>query len=176
MYRGGHLLIIYLYEAHVITCAHLIFAEIQYEVMISYKWKDSEGFATELEQYLQSNNMRVYRDESRNKGGQVISEQWKQAICTSRVFVPILSMHYPEGTPDEEFFYNKDVAHKPIVPVVMKGFVIPSHYGLKDTLQIRIGEDFEENKQYLKEILDGVEDKLKGLQSIKQELGMNIIP
>ena len=60
-----------------IMCVHHIFAEIMYEVMISYKWKDSEDFAIELEQYLQRNNKRVYRDASRNKGGQVIPEQWQ---------------------------------------------------------------------------------------------------
>lgn len=31
----------------------------------------------------------------------------------------------------------------------MKGFVMPGHYGLKDTLQIRIGEDFEEKKMII---------------------------
>lgn len=132
--------------------------------MISYKWKDSLEFSEELELYLQSNNMRVYRDASQNKGGQVIPEQWQRAIRTSRVFLPILSTHYPEGTPDEEFLYNKNVAHKPIVPVAWKGPVIPGHYGIGQVLQIRIGEDFEEKKQeYFKDILDGVEDKLKGI-------------
>ena len=147
------------------------FAETQYDVMISYKWKDSKDFAEELQRFLQGKNIRVYRDETENKVGQDIPERWKQAIRNCQVFLPILSKNYSDGTPEKEFFFNKYEARKPVVPVVMKGFEKRASYELDDRLYKRIPADIGGRKEAaaecFRDILDGVKQHLIGKCSMK---------
>lgn len=132
--------------------------------MISYKHVDGKEFAMELEAYLKQHNKRVFRDENEIKAGQAITKECERAIRDSQVFVPIFSKHYCEGASEDEFYYNKDKAKRPVVPVVIEGGVIPRSYDVGNTSQVRIKADFKENKeQYFKRILDGVNAHLPGM-------------
>ena len=142
----------------------------EYVVFISYKHQDSKEFAKELEAFLDSKKKPTFRDESELVLGDDISEECKEAIRNSQVFLPILSMHYCEGAAGKEFCFNRDEARRPMIPVIMEGAIIPAEYAKEVwPLYVKIPADYQEKK-------DDVFDKiLEGVDKI-QRSGMIYLP
>lgn len=140
-----------------------------YDVFISYRHEDGKDFALKLGQHLKRNGITFFRDEDQIKAGQHISDQWKRALDNSKVFLPIISKTYCDGASNDEFYYNQRQARKDLVVVVLPGAAkeIPRNYELQDVLQVRLEKDYmKDERKHLNKILDGVMDKLKGMNII----------